>query len=480
MKKYKYLLKNMGLLTISNFGSKVLSFLLVPLYTSLLTTSEYGTYDLYVVTISLLTPILSLSIVNGVMRFTLDKDSDKTQTFSIGLIGSTRAVIIFIAMVAVNYIFNIIPTFNEYPLYFILYFASSIYYSLIASFARGLDKVTDYAVAGLIDSAVMLSLNVLFLAVLHMGLSGYFLANCLSKIIPIVYLMLRLRVYKYIRLTKMNKSLKQDMERYSKPLIFNTIAWWINNVSDRYIVTWLCGTSANGIYSVAYKIPSVINVFQSIFSEAWTLSAVKEYDEGSEDFYTEVYNLYNFGLVFVCSALIVADQLCAKILFAKDFYTAWQYAPFLMISVLFGALSGLIGGIFSAAKDSKIFAKTTVAGACVNTVLNIALVYFMGPVGAAIATLVSYFLVWIARVKSVKKLVTFNINLKKDFTAYLLLLAQAIIMVTVNIFVLKYIIEFIILIVIVVIYFKETKIYIQKIMDAAKKLFSKKSKDDVH
>lgn len=43
MKKYKYLFKNVGLLTISNFGSKILSFLLVPLYTSLLTTGEYGT-----------------------------------------------------------------------------------------------------------------------------------------------------------------------------------------------------------------------------------------------------------------------------------------------------------------------------------------------------------------------------------------------------------------------------------------------------
>lgn len=469
----------MGLLTLSNFGSKVLSFLLVPLYTSLLTTNEYGTYDLYVVTISLLTPILSLSIVNGVMRFTLDKDSDKTQTFSIGLLGTTRAIIIFIALVGINNIFNIIPTFNEYPLYFILYFASSIYYDLIASFARGLDKVTDYAIAGLIDSAIMLSLNVLLLAVFHMGLNGYFLANCLSKIVPIIYLVLRLRIYKYVKFTNRDKSLKKQMERYSKPLIFNTIAWWINNVSDRYIVTWLCGTSANGIYSVAYKIPSIINVFQSIFSEAWTLSAVKEYDEGSDDFYTEVYNLYNFGLVFVCSALITADQLCAKILFAKDFYTAWKYAPFLMISVVFGALSGLIGGIFSAAKDSKVFAKTTIAGACVNTVLNIALVYFMGPVGAAIATLISYFIVWIARVKSVKKIVTFNINLKKDLFAYLLLLAQAIIMVTVNIVLLKYISEFIILFIIVVLYLKETKIYIQKIIDALKKLRAKKIKGDI-
>ena len=62
-KDYKYLLKNVGLLALSNFGSKILVFLLVPLYTRMLTTEEYGTFDLYVSTITLLIPILSLNII---------------------------------------------------------------------------------------------------------------------------------------------------------------------------------------------------------------------------------------------------------------------------------------------------------------------------------------------------------------------------------------------------------------------------------
>ncbi|HAQ8217931.1 TPA: oligosaccharide flippase family protein, partial [Enterococcus faecium] len=54
MSKTKYLIKNMGILTISNFSSKILVFLLVPLYTSVLSTTEYGTYDLTISTATLL------------------------------------------------------------------------------------------------------------------------------------------------------------------------------------------------------------------------------------------------------------------------------------------------------------------------------------------------------------------------------------------------------------------------------------------
>ena len=70
--RYKYLIKNTGILTISSFSTKILTFLMVPLYTSVLTTEEYGTYDLAVSTVSLLIPILSVNIVDGVMRYSMD------------------------------------------------------------------------------------------------------------------------------------------------------------------------------------------------------------------------------------------------------------------------------------------------------------------------------------------------------------------------------------------------------------------------
>ena len=84
--KYKYLGKNIGLLTLSSFGTKLLSFFLVPLYTHLLSTTDYGIYDIFSTTISLAIPILTINIHDGVLRFLLDKDEqDNKSIFSAGM-----------------------------------------------------------------------------------------------------------------------------------------------------------------------------------------------------------------------------------------------------------------------------------------------------------------------------------------------------------------------------------------------------------
>ena len=466
MKKYKELFNNLGLLTISNFGSKILTFLLVPLYTNILTTGEYGIYDLYITTTLLLSPVFSLNIADAVMRFALEKGKNQRDVFTVGFIRIITATIVFAVIVAFNYTFNIIPVFNQFPFFLWFYFALSLTYDFLTQFTRGMDKISDLAIAGLINSATMVTLNILFLLVIKIGLTGYFLANCLAFFVPIIYLTLRLKTYKMLNIKFKDKHLKKEMERYSTPIIFNTISWWINNVSDRYIITWILGIEANGIYSVAYKIPSVLNVFQSIFSQAWTISAIKEFDDENKKFYSAIYKMYNFLMVFVCSALLLFNQLIAKILFAKEFYEAWKYAPFLLISVVFGSLSGFLGGIFSAAKKSTTFAKTTIVGAVINIVLNIALVEKIGAIGAAIATLISYFVVWASRFYQANKIIKIEINLKRDFISYLILLAQAIIMVLVSNYIIKYISIIVLLIILILINLSEFKALINKVTKA--------------
>ena len=130
----------------------------------------------------------------------------------------------------------------------------------------------------------------------------------------------------------------------------------------------------------------------------------------------------------VCSFLISGTKMIAEIMYAKDFYAAWNYSPWLIISVLFGALSGYLGGIFAAVKDTKIFAKTTVVSAIVNTVLNIILVYFFGPIGAAIATLISYWLTFVIRIKYVQRYIKFKISYLRDNISYIILILQSILL----------------------------------------------------
>lgn len=428
-KKYNYLLKNFGILTISNFGSKILAFLLVPIYTRYLSTQEYGTFDLYITTITLFVPCLTLNIAEAVFRFSLDRNYNIKEVWSIGFKYSIYACLLFSALVMMNHIIELIPMFEEYSFELVALFISTFFYDLFSKFARGIDNILSTGIAGIINSFILLVLNILFLTQLDFGLRGYLWAYCLSYIIPIIYYCFSLKIWKYYTL-KTGKTSSKDMVRYSAPLVFDTVGWWVNNASDRYIVTWICGIAINGIYSVSYKIPSILNMINSIFGQAWTLSAVKEFENESlrNDFYTNIYKIYNCGMVVVCSILIILNKVIAKIIFGINFYDAWKYAPFLMISVVFSALMTVMGGILLAAKQSKELGIITTIGAIFNIVFNIILIHFVGAIGAAISTMLTYILVWSIRFIKMKDIVKISIKLHRDIFSYIILVMQAIIL----------------------------------------------------
>ncbi|MGR6836805.1 lipopolysaccharide biosynthesis protein [Syntrophomonas erecta] len=463
MEKYKYLFKNIGLLTISNFGSKILVFFLVPLYTRVLSTAEYGSYDIVITTINLLLPILTLSISESVMRFTLDKNNDPKETFTIGLKIVIRAWLFLILLIILNNKFNIISILKTYSLYMLLLFFVNSLYRLCSQFARGTEKIVDLSIAGVISSFAMVIFNVLFLLYFKLGIAGFFLANILSYLMAIIYYIFRLKIYSQIVITKTSTKMIKDMKDYSKPLTLNSISWWINNAADRYIVTWMCGLAVNGVYAIAYKIPSILEVFQSIFLQAWQISAVKSFEDNDKEiFFSQIYNIYNFFMVMLCSVLIIMVKFVAGILFANEFYWAWVFVPVILLANVFGAMSGLIGGVFSAVKDTKIYSYSTTIGAITNIVLNIILIYLIGAMGAAIATATSYFVVWVIRLINSKKYIAIKINLKRDLFVYFILVLQAVFMINIS-SIKVYIIELIMFTFIGFLYYKEIKGLFKKI-----------------
>ena len=173
MGRYKYLLKNVGLLTISNFATKLLSFFLVPLYTSVLTTGEYGTYDVFYTTVGVLLPIVTLNIQEGVLRFSLERDYDKdavaTAGFRCTLLG-TSLVMVGLLIVSRTALFELTPL---YSFYFLLMFASQAFSGLLLFYARGVDKIADLSISGVLGSFITILLNVVLLVPLNMGLDGY-------------------------------------------------------------------------------------------------------------------------------------------------------------------------------------------------------------------------------------------------------------------------------------------------------------------
>lgn len=181
---------------------------------------------------------------------------------------------------------------------------------------------------------------------------------------------------------------------YSVPLIMTNIGWWINNTSDRYIITYFYDVSLNGLLSVAYKIPSILSIVAGVFIQAWQISAMKEYEKkGSKEFYRNVFLYLNVFLYFIAFGLIIMTRPLAYIAFQKEFYSAWVFVPFLLLSMVFTANAGFFSPIITSSYNTKDVALSTVYGAGANIVLNILLLKLIGPEGVAIATAISGFII---------------------------------------------------------------------------------------
>lgn len=465
MSKYKYLIKNVGLLTLSSFATKLLSFLLVPLYTSILSTTDYGTYDIFNTTVGVLLPILTLNIQDAVIRFALDKNYKNESIATIGLRYVIRANMIVAAGLVINKILGFSAVANQYAVYFFLMFLTQSLSGVVISYIRGTDRIADLSVSSVLASLVTIGLNIFFLVNLKMGLKGYFLANIIGPVAQSIFLMVRGKMLQTANFHLKYSTEDKEMLSYSKPLIANALAWWVNNASDRYIVIFFCGLAANGVYSVASKIPSILNVCQSIFNQAWELSAVKDFDPNDESgFFAKTYRTYNCLMTIVCSMIIVFDKILAKILYAQNFYDAWKYVPWLTIAILFGAMSGYIGGFFSAVKNSKVFAVSTVVGAISNIVLNIIFTPVIGPMGAAIATTICYGEVFSIRFFQSRKYIKLKINVVRDVCSYILLIIQAIALCTIENQIFMYGVVIGLFLVVVVCYVADMKLVLSKLV----------------
>lgn len=426
---YGYFAKNVGLLTISNFGSKLLSFILVPLYTNVLTTEQYGTYDILYTTVSLLVPILTININEGVLRFCLDRDVENGDVLSVAMKVFLPGTLLLALLLAVNHSLMLVPMLDEFVLLFMLLYIASALNGILVMYARGADLISDVAVSGIVCSAVMLGLSILLLVAFPFGLEGYFIANIAGLASQCAYIVVRRKLWRGCSLrppTQSEKSLFKRMSAYTAPMIANSVSWWVTNAAGKYAVILLCGAAMNGIYSASYKIPSILSVFQSIVYSAWILSAVQDFDKDDETgFFSNTYSLYGFAMCALCSMVMILNRPLAGILYGSEFYEAWMYVPPLLISIVFLALASFLGGVFSAVKDSRAYARSSVVAAVCNAVLSLILVRLIGVMGASVAAAVAYGIMLALRIKDAGKHIKLKIRLVRDCASYGVLAVQA-------------------------------------------------------
>ena len=410
MGKWKRLFSNAAIMGAGTFISKLLVFLLMPLYTAYLSSAEFGVADILTQTANLIIPIAVLGIGDGLFRFTIDAEpNNRKQVFS------TAIITLAVGMIPLALLIQLLRFFSVFDGYIWLVFAyicSANLHLIVANYVRGCDRTKIFAVQGIINTLLVIGFNVLFLVAFDMGVTGYVLSVILADFLVSVGLIIFCKLYRDIKPKRISRALVKELLKFSVPYIPLTLMWTITSVSDRFVILATLGenaTAVNGLYAAAYKIPTLITIAGSIFIKAWQISSVSERDaEERASFFGTVYKNY-LSIIFAGGAgLIAFSQIFTRLLLHESYFESWKYVPVLAIAMVFSAFSEFLGSVYFVHKRSARSLLTAAVGAIVNIVLNFALIPSLGAMGAAIATAICYGIVFFIRVIDTKKYIPFS------------------------------------------------------------------------
>lgn len=467
MSKEETLIKNTIIYAIGNFGSKILSFLLLPFYTYYLSTNDYGYFDLITTTILLLTPIITFDLYNGLYRYLLESKNkhEATNIISNSFFITIRNIIIF------NVLYFIYIQFKSfrYEYLILLQIDFGILLGLWSQIARGLKKNIQYSISGIISTIVILAFNILLITIMNLKVEALIISNILSSVITIAYLEWCLKISRYIKLKFNSKITKKKLMIFSIPLIPNVISWWLMNVSDRYFLTFYKGVESNGIYAISNKFPSILFMLNSIFYLAWQESAISEYDSNDRNlFYTKMFNLLMSLEFTTVIGLIAFTKFIMKLMIDGKFESAWRFVPFLYIATIFNTFSSFYGTGYLSSKDTIGAFYTSVIGGIVNVIMNFALIPLIGIQGASFSTMIAFLIMWVVRVWQTRKYFKISIDYRR-----LILLSFISILFVILYYVNKMSVDIVMMILSVVIFFIFNKNLFEKINEMLKKVFLK-------
>ena len=421
MNKKKNFLKNTLILFMGKASTQFLSFILLPLYTSYLTTEQYGIADLIATYVVFFSPILCFQIESASFRFLVSKRDNENESNEIIKSIVSFAIKIICLISFVLFIIECIFKFKYLKL-IIIYFMFYTIYSLFQQIARGKGLNIDYAISSCMYGVLTLISNLILIIIFKMGVYGLIISYIISSFTSMIYLGYRIKIV-HILVETDNKSNKKKIIKnslnYSIPLIPGSLSWWVLNLSDRTILTYFISASANGIYSISNKFSSIFIGAFNVVNLAW-IESVSLHIDTKDDFLNELYNLIIKIFLMISILMISVIPILYPYFIGNNFFESYKYVPILMLASLFNVEFGLTQSIYVGLKKTKNIAKTSIMCALLNIILDLILIKKLNIYAAAISTLISYFCLFIYQYFDVKKYVKIKLDVKNNL--YLIIL----------------------------------------------------------
>ncbi|MBU8893918.1 MAG: oligosaccharide flippase family protein [Bacteroidales bacterium] len=395
--KLKHTAKQTLIYSLGNISSKLIGFILLPLYTGYLLTEEYGIFAILEVTSTIMVAVFSFKLSTAMLRWCSSENSENRVKSLLFTTYSSAFLIIALLNLSLqpfresfsNLFFNT----NIYSDYFLILFLS-VSFEILNLFSFDLlrlkEKSAFYISVSILRITAILVLNIYFIKYLGLGVKGIILSQLIGNILVFV---LTIPFLLKNMILQFNIAELKRMLQYGIPLIFSTISMMIITMGDRYIIKYFLNYSEVGIYSLGYKIAGVTNVLiiQS-FQTGFLPIAYKNYDKpDAQKFFSKILTYYTFVLVLASLGISLFSQEIIE-LFSKnsDYNIAYTVVPFISLAFIFKGIQYVYSLGLHFAKKTKYNAYIVLSAAIINFAINIILIPRYGIYGAAVATIISW------------------------------------------------------------------------------------------
>ncbi len=399
--KIKSLSKQTLIYGTSTIIGRFLNFILVPFYTNVFPPSEYGIVAIIFAYIAFLNVVYSLGFEAGYFRFASAlEEGDEKQRFTIPFF-----TILVNAAILSSLIFSFsghiasLAQLNESNKSFITYTAFILFFDALAlvpfAYLRLKNKPAVFASIKFVNIFINLGLNLYLILGLKMGLISVFISNLAASVVTL--LLLSPYIFKNITF-KLDKKLFKDIAKFSIPYLPAGLASIVVQVIDKPVTQYLTNVKTVGIYQANYKLGIFMMLIVSMFEYAWRpffLNNAKE--PGSKELFSKVMTIFvgAASIVFVVLTLFIQDIIQFNLPFkghiiGSSYWSGVYIVPVVLLSYVFlGIYTNLIAGIYIE-KKTKYLPYITGVGAVLNVIGCFGLIPFIGIMGGAIATLMSY------------------------------------------------------------------------------------------
>lgn len=409
-------IKNTGIFFLGSVFSRLISFILLPLYTNNISKSGMGYYDLVITSLSIVIPILFVEIWSGIMRFLYSSKSEEDTSV---VVNSSLAIFVVSLLIYLTSSFLISRIFTlEYFSWIVLVGLTQALSTTYQFLARGLRRNIDFAISGILSTLALSVTNFVLIIGFDFDEKALFISLIVGYIVQILYLEIRCKILRLLNFHHIDGAVQKSMLVYTIPLGINSISYWVLSSSSKLVINYFFDLEANGIFAISQKFSAIISLITMAVNYAWQDLAFKNAD-GKGDFFSKSIKTYWYIFVIGTSLIIPAILIIFPLLVGETFQEAIHYIPIGLTATMLSSYGTVLGNVFGAIKQTKSVLTSTIISSLVNLVLSIILVPVIGIQGANISTLISVMLNIAIRLVVLKKL----IKIKIKMPSYLLGLA---------------------------------------------------------